>query len=104
MGKSVITQKQRVLFDFLQQYLTEHRRAPFIWEVQAGCQIASYKSAVDRLNALERKGLIRRIPNKHRGIKLVKRALAELPTQPQATPAQPPPQASQVAVPVTEAV
>ena len=91
MGKNTITQKQQALFEFLQRYLNEYRRAPFIWDIQAGCQIASYKSAVDRLNALERKGLIKRIPNKHRGIKLIKRMLPELQLQPhtsQATSAE----------------
>ena len=87
MGKNTITQKQQALLEFLQRYLNEFRRAPFIWEIQAGCQIASYKSAVDRLNALERKGLIKRIPNKHRGIKLVRRTLEELQPQPQASQA-----------------
>ena len=102
MGKSVITQKQQVLFEFLQRYLSEHHRAPFIWEIQAECQIVSYKSAVDRLNALERKGLIKRIPNKHRGIKLIKRTLADV--QPQPREAQPRPQASQATAAVGEAV
>ena len=83
-----MTHKQQALLEFLQRYMAEHRRSPFIWEIQAGCQIASYKSAVDRLNALERKGLIRRIPHKHRGIKLIKRMLPE---------SQPEPQVSQVA-------
>ena len=93
MGKGFITQKQQALFEFLQRYLSEHRQAPFIWEIQTGCQIASYKSAVDRLNALERKGFIRRIPNKHRGIKLVKRMLPELQPQAVAAPLPLPPKA-----------
>jgi len=45
--------------------------------VQDGCAIFSYKSALDRLNALERKGLIRRMPNKHRGIRVVRRRVEE---------------------------
>jgi SOS-response transcriptional repressor LexA len=48
-----------------------------IREIQLGCQIASYKSALDRLNALERKGFIKRTPNKHRGIRLGRHAPAE---------------------------
>ena len=95
MGKGSVTQKQQALLEFLHRYLSEHHHAPFIWEIQAGCQIISYKSAVDRLNALERKGFVKRIPNKHRGIKLVKPTLAEFPPQPQA---------GQVAVPAAEAV
>jgi len=65
-----VTQKQQAVLEFIRNYIAEHRQSPLIREVQLGCQIASYKSAIDRLNALERKGFIRRTPNKHRGIKL----------------------------------
>ena len=78
-----LTLKQQTVLDFLRRYFDANRRSPLIREIQAGCQILSYKSALDRLNALERKGLIRRLPNKHRGIKLLKRqetaAVAEVP-------------------------
>ena len=69
-----LTQKQQAVYDFIQSYFVENRRSPLIREIQNGCQIVSYKSAIDRLNTLERKGYIRRAPNKHRGIKLFKRA------------------------------
>ena len=59
---------------FIQGYLAEHSRYPLIREVQAGCRIVSYKSALDRLNALDRKGYIKRLPNKHRGIRLMRKA------------------------------
>jgi len=74
LSKQALTFKQRSLLEYIQQYISEHRRSPLIREIQVGCRIASYKSAVDRLNALEHKGLIRRIPNKHRGIKIIRRA------------------------------
>ena len=45
---------------------------PLIWEVQAGCHIASYKFALDRLNAIARKGLIKCALNKHRGIQIIR--------------------------------
>ena len=63
------------MFEFIQRYLGEHHLSPLIREIQDACQIASYKSAIDRLNALEHKRFIRRIPNKHRGIKLVRKVL-----------------------------
>jgi repressor LexA len=72
-----LTQKQRTVLDFVQRYFGEYRCSPLIREIQAGCQILSYKSALDRLNALERKGFIRRLSNKHRGIRLVRKALVE---------------------------
>ena len=88
--KRTLTRKQHAVLDFLRRYLSEHERSPFIREIQLGCQIASYKSAVDRLNALERKGYLKRQPNKHRGIKLVKRALQDLqPAGPVAQEASP---------------
>ena len=73
-----LTQKQQTVFDYIVRFIGEHRQSPLIREIQLGCQIASYKSALDRLNALERKGFIRRTPNKHRGIRLVRRALEAL--------------------------
>lgn len=57
--------------------MAQHRRSPLIREIQLGCNILSYKSAVDRLNSLEHKGYIRRIPNKHRGVRLLRRPLPE---------------------------
>ncbi|MBI2495529.1 MAG: hypothetical protein HYY58_03900 [Candidatus Omnitrophica bacterium] len=77
MAKRTLTQKQQTVFEFLQRYVSEHQGSPLIREIQQGCQITSYKSAIDRLNALERKGYIRRTPNKHRGITLTERALPE---------------------------
>lgn len=70
MTKRKLTSKQLTIFEYIEQYVIEYRRSPLIREVQLGCQVASYKSVIDRLNALERKGFIRRTPNKHRGIRL----------------------------------
>ena len=61
--------------------MAEHRFSPLIREVQAGCQIASYKSTIDRLNALERKGFIRRRPSQHRGIRIIRKRVEELEAQ-----------------------
>ena len=76
-----LTRKQLTVLEFIQRYLAEYRQSPFIREIQAGCQIASYKSTIDRLNALERKGFIKRAPNKHRGIMLHRKALELLKPQ-----------------------
>jgi repressor LexA len=65
-----LTEKQELVLDFIHQYLVQCHRSPFIREIQEGCRIASYKSVVDRLNALEHKGYIKRTPNKHRSIRL----------------------------------
>lgn len=76
-----LTLKQEVVLEFIQRYIAEHQLAPLIREVQAGCQIASYKSTVDRLTALERKAYIKREPSTHRGIRLVRRRV-DVPAQP----------------------
>ena len=75
LATQALTQKQQAVLDFIQRYFSEHRRSPLIREIQLGCQIISYKSVVDRLNALEHKGFLRRAPNKHRGIRLIRKAL-----------------------------
>ena len=63
------------------QYVAEHRQSPLIRESQLACQIVSYKSALDRLNAPEHKGSLKRLPGKHRGIR-VPRRLRFAPTAP----------------------
>ena len=74
------------MLEYIQAYIAEHRHSPLIREIQAACQIASYKSAIDRLGALEHKGFIKRVPNKHRGIKIVKRMLQAVPIRPEPAP------------------
>ncbi len=70
-----LTSRQERVLEFLERYIAEHRSAPLIREIQLACQVGSYKSIVDRLNALERKGFIKRTPHKHRGIRVVKNRL-----------------------------
>ena len=70
MTRHLLTRKQRPVYEFIKSYLGLHRHSPLIREIQTACNIRSYKSVVDRLTALERRGLIRRLPNKHRGIEL----------------------------------
>lgn len=74
VARRALTQKQQIVLDFIDRYFGEHRLSPFIREIQLGCRISSYKSAIDRLNALERKGFIKRAANKHRGIRLIRKA------------------------------
>lgn len=82
-----LTGKQQTVLAFIRQYFLEHRRSPLIREIQLACQIASYKSVLDRLNALEHKGYIKRLPNKHRGIRVVRRANAPAENRPASVPA-----------------
>ncbi len=66
-----LTKKQKGVYDFIKRYIGANHQAPYIREIQDACGIVSYKSAVDKLLALEKKGYIQRTLNKHRSIKIV---------------------------------
>ena len=66
-----LTKKQKLVFNFIRQHMDENKQSPYIREIQEACGIVSYKSAVDKLLALEKKGYIKRTLNKHRSIQLV---------------------------------
>ena len=68
MEKRVLTQKQRIVYDYIKTYIDKNSISPYIREVQEGCNIQCYKSAVDKLLALEKKGYIKRSISKHRSI------------------------------------
>ena len=70
-----LTAKQMVVYRFIREYMDQNRESPYIREIQQGCSITSYKGAVDKLLALEKKGYIKRKLNKHRGIALNNREL-----------------------------
>jgi len=63
-----LTTGQKEVYEFIKNYIDKNKRSPYIREVQQGCRISSYKGAVDKLVALEKKGYIKRKLNKHRGI------------------------------------
>lgn len=65
-----LTVKQAEVLNYIKDYMEKNNISPFIREIQEGCGITSYKTAVDKLLVLEKKGFIRRELNKHRGIKL----------------------------------
>lgn len=68
MGQYLLTRKQKGVYDFIAAYMEKNSVSPYIREIQEGCGIISYKSAVDKLLALEKKGYITRTLNKHRSI------------------------------------
>jgi repressor LexA len=65
-----LTSKQKEVYEYIREYINTHRQSPYIREIQEACSITSYKGAVDKLVALEKKGYIKRELNKHRGIAL----------------------------------
>ncbi len=71
MEQAKLTKKQKRVLDFIKRFMQEKKQSPYIREIQDACGIVSYKSAVDKLLALEKKGYIKRALNKHRSIELV---------------------------------
>jgi repressor LexA len=73
----VLTPRQREVFDYLSRFTQAHGYAPTIAEVRAHLGLSSPATVHQLLSALEREGLIRRIPHASRGIEIVKQKEAE---------------------------
>ncbi len=72
MSNYLLTKKQHDVYGFIRAYIEKNNRSPYIREIQEGCGTLSYKGAIDKLLALEKKGYIQRKLNKHRSIILNK--------------------------------
>ncbi len=66
-----ISPRQREVFDYLSRFVGKHGNAPTIAEIQAHLGLNSPATVHSLLSALERAGLIRRIPNVSRGIEII---------------------------------
>ena len=66
-----ITAKQKRIYDFVRRYMESNQEPPTIAEIGRHFQMSSPASVHSILLALEREGLIKRIPNVSRGIQLV---------------------------------
>jgi len=67
-----VTARQRQVYEFICRYLENNDQPPTIAEIGEQFQMTSSASVHSILSALEREGLIKRIPNVSRGIELVK--------------------------------
>jgi repressor LexA len=67
-----VTAKQRRMYEFIRRYIESNQEAPTIAEIGRQFQMRSSASVHAVLIALEREGLIKRIPNVSRGIEIVK--------------------------------
>jgi repressor LexA len=72
-----ITARQRQVYEFICRYLEANNLPPTIAEIGKQFQMTSSASVHSILSALEREGLIKRIPNVSRGIELVKQESEE---------------------------
>lgn len=66
-----ITAKQRRVYEFIRRYIDSNHEPPTIAEIGRQFQMSSSASVHAILVALEREGLIKRIPNVSRGIEIV---------------------------------
>lgn len=71
--KSSLTDRQKSIYDFIEDYQMDHGCSPKIREIQESFEIKSINGVIKHLRALETKGWIER-DNTPRGIKLFERA------------------------------
>jgi repressor LexA len=71
MSPKALTDRQQSILDFLKDFLRKSGYPPTIREIAAHFDLRSPKGVQDHLAALERKGHIRRTPERSRGIELL---------------------------------
>ena len=86
-----LTKKQRAILDYMKAHVAEHSYWPSIRDIQAKFRFASTNGVYGHLQALERKGVLQRIPGaapgtvRHRGGEVIwgvpERALSLLATR-----------------------
>lgn len=66
-----VTARQRQVFEFISRFNEAHKQPPTIAEIGKQFKMSSSASVHSILSALEREGLIKRIPNVSRGIEVL---------------------------------
>lgn len=66
-----LSPKQQRIYDFIRRYIASNKEAPTMAEIGRQFQLRSSQSVYAILVALENQGLIERVPNVARGIRLV---------------------------------
>jgi len=69
-----VTAKQRRVYDFIRRYMESNQEPPTMAEIGQQFQMSSSASVHGILLALEKEGLIKRIPNVSRGIVLIEQS------------------------------
>ncbi len=71
-----VTPRQRQVYEFISRFIEAHKQPPTIAEIGTQFKMTSSASVHSILSALEREGLIKRIPNVSRGIELIVREVS----------------------------
>lgn len=66
-----ITARQRQVYEYISRYIAANNQPPTLAEIGKHFKMSSSASVHSILSALEREGLIKRIPNVSRGIELI---------------------------------
>jgi repressor LexA len=72
-----VTAKQKRVYDFIRRYMESNEEPPTMAEIGRQFQMSSSASVHAILLALEKEGLIKRIPNVSRGIELVEQSTSQ---------------------------
>jgi len=73
-GVEQLTKRQKLVYDFIRDKILNRGYGPTVREIGQRFNISSPNGVMCHLKALEKKGLIRRSPNKSRAIELTERA------------------------------
>jgi repressor LexA len=79
MSPTALTDRQRSVLDFLRDFLKDNGYPPTIREIAGHFDLRSPRGVQDHLEALERKGYIRRARERSRGIELLELAVRRAP-------------------------
>ncbi|GIW94253.1 MAG: LexA repressor [Pirellulaceae bacterium] len=71
---AVLTERQQRVFEFIRDFIRAHGYGPTVREIAEQFGIRSPNGVICHLRALEKKGIIRRAPNKSRTIELTEEA------------------------------
>lgn len=69
--RKTLTNNQKQTLEYIQSYIGKNGIPPLITEIKEHFELKSLRSVTQRLDALERKGLLRKDKFKHRGITLI---------------------------------
>ncbi|MFZ2500557.1 MAG: transcriptional repressor LexA [Minisyncoccia bacterium] len=74
LHRKALTPAQEETHSFLKRHIAKHGQSPTIVELRDEFKLRSLRSVTQRLETLERKGLIKRDPFQHRSIQILERA------------------------------
>lgn len=72
-----LTQKQQAILDYMKAHVSEHSYWPSIRDIQGKFRFASTNAVFGHLQALERKGVLQRIPGAARAYKIAPEVVAD---------------------------